>query len=322
MIDCELLDTPCQIGDNLSLQVVLGESEYFTPNEVNVTVTGAGFDLVPNLTLNSPPNFEGIEVEDSVVLIANEIDLVAGATREVTCMANVTEYDGDELQVANASFFFDSYFFDTPDDNNYHYLNQSCLIDNNFGNENESQITCTFFLEYYSDPGNWNCVIKLEENNGLESNDSDSTNVNELLAIGLDDYVDFGTVEMATVSEESELNVTNYGNVQINLSLNGFGVVEDDGLAMNCLSGSIPVGFLKYNLSYSNFGILSYSQFENNYTNLTGSPVVREFNLDYRRNEDFNEAWNQTYWRVYVPLGVAGTCQGNIIFGAVQANGV
>ena len=29
----------------------------------------------------------------------------------------------------------------------------------------------------------------------------------------------------------------------------------------------------------------------------------------------YNEAQNRTYWRIYVPLGVAGTCQGNIVFG-------
>jgi len=34
-----------------------------------------------------------------------------------------------------------------------------------------------------------------------------------------------------------------------------------------------------------------------------------------------NDAINSTYWRIYVPLGVAGTCQGNIVFGATVAPG-
>ena len=34
------------------------------------------------------------------------------------------------------------------------------------------------------------------------------------------------------------------------------------------------------------------------------------------KNEDER---NNTYWRIYVPAGVAGDCSGNIVFGAVSA---
>jgi len=66
---------------------------------------------------------------------------------------------------------------------------------------------------------------------------------------------------------------------------------------------------------------MNLSEFEKKYVNLTSSPNVKKFNLDYRKNDLTNDAINVTYWRIYVPLGVSGNCQGNIIFGAVQAPG-
>ena len=139
------------------------------------------------------------------------------------------------------------------------------------------------------------------------------------MAVGLPQSLDYGLVNATYVSEEGILNVTNYGNVKINLSLSGYAVNEGDGFAMNCsLGGNISINYEKYNLTDSNPGSLSLSQFEASYVNLTSSPKVREFNLNYRQDDTQNEAINSTYWRIYVPVGVGGTCQGNIVFGAVQ----
>lgn len=53
-IDCELLSTPCNIGDEIRVQV-LNEQGY-TSYWVNLSVTGASEDTAPNITLNSIPN--------------------------------------------------------------------------------------------------------------------------------------------------------------------------------------------------------------------------------------------------------------------------
>ncbi len=55
MIDCELLPSGCNIGENLTLKVI-NNGENYISEEKNVTVTGAGYDLVSNITLNSPPD--------------------------------------------------------------------------------------------------------------------------------------------------------------------------------------------------------------------------------------------------------------------------
>ena len=54
MIDCELLSQPCKVGDNLSVKVINNGDNYISEIE-NVTVQGLGYDVVENLSLNSPP---------------------------------------------------------------------------------------------------------------------------------------------------------------------------------------------------------------------------------------------------------------------------
>ncbi len=55
MINCELLSSSCAVGEELSVKVINNGDDYIS-RIVNVSVTGAGFDLAPNLILNSPPN--------------------------------------------------------------------------------------------------------------------------------------------------------------------------------------------------------------------------------------------------------------------------
>jgi len=54
MIDCELLNKGCNISSILSLSVLNNGDGYISYTK-NITITGAGFDIVENLTLNSPP---------------------------------------------------------------------------------------------------------------------------------------------------------------------------------------------------------------------------------------------------------------------------
>ncbi len=319
MIDCELLSSPCDLGDVLSVKVFDDNSgEYFSSREVNVTVTGAGYDLANNLTLNSPPQIDSVVVDDSLVSVSDEIDLVAASSREINCTANITELDGDSIQNVQGRFFYSTYSFETADDNNYHYSNDNCHVDYAFGGANESQVVCSFYLEYYSDPGSWNCQLRLEDNYSASSNETDSTNVNELLAIGISDLLNFGFGELQNVSSEKVANVTNYGNVMVNLSLSGYGAVEEDGLAMDCMEGNISVDYMKYNLTDSNPGSLTLGQFEGAYKNLTAIPKVNVFNLDYKKDDFGEDMENSTYWRIYVPSDVAGSCSGSIVFGAVK----
>jgi len=261
---------------------------------------------------------------------ATSVILIANSTKLVNCEALVRDWNNDsDISTVIAEFFNSS--FGLVDDNNNHYTNNNCSINRTFGTWHGVSDTnytalanCSFFVWYYANPGDWNCTVTVNDSLNWNASGSDNISVAELLAISLPTDINYGTVNSTYVSNENITNVTNVGNVKINLSSSGYAFNESDGLAMNCTLGSIKnisIYYEKFNLTTSTAGTLSLTQFEGNYVNLTSSPVVKRFSLDYRQNDTINEATNSTYWRIYVPLGVAGTCQGNIVFGATKATG-
>ena len=310
----------------MTVRVFNDGSGYLT-KELNVTIGGAGFSQAENLTLNSPPNIGTITVDDSTFSPADEVDLFPATTRNITCEGVVTEYDGENTVIEARAIFFDNDNSSllASDDNNYHYSNNSCNIDYSYGTSNEVYVNCSMNIWYYANSWDWNCTINVTDNLTGSGYGSDLTFINPLLALGIDSPVTFGLLNASSVSDELELNVTNYGNIKINLSLSGYGFQENDGNAMNCTLGAtknISIENEKFNLTESTSGNLGVPEFIGNYTNLTSTPTVRSFNLNQRENDAENDASNSTYWRIYLPLGVAGSCEGNIIFGAVKSNEV
>jgi hypothetical protein len=324
MIDCELLNAGCNVGNEIRVKVINNGDNYIA-DYVNLTVTGAGYDTAPNLTLSSPSNITSVVVDDSIAVPADEIDLTAASNRTVICEAIVEGLDGNYLQNATAIFFDNANSnYGDSDDNNDHYTNNSCYINASYGNENQSQVLCNFEISYYANPGTWECILKVVDSFNISSNKSDITSINTLLSIGLPSAADFGVVNATEVSNEFKLNVTNYGNLKINLSLLGFAIYEGDNLSMNCTFGAtknISVIYTKYNLTDSNTSTMTLSEFQLYYSDLTDSPTVKKFDLDYRKQDSYNEATRETYWRIYVPAVASGSCQGKIVFGASNAAG-
>ena len=317
MFDCEQLLTPCEIDDELKIKVFDTGGGYLSKN-ISVIVTGAGFDLANNLTLNSPPIILSLNVDDDLTYPINQIDLFAASTRDVICEAIIEEYDGDSLFNVIAEFFGEtSSFYGDSDDNNTHYTNNSCYVNDSYGTENQSQILCGFEVEYYANSENWVCNFTIEDNYSVSSDESNSTFINQLLSIEVNSFFDFGYVNSQAVSNESVMNITNMGNTKINISFLGYAINEGDGFAMNCSDdGNLSIDLLKYNLTASTFGELTFGEFNNYYLNLTGSSAIKNTGLNFRQNDLLNEAVNSTYWRIYVPEGVAGDCQGNIVISA------
>lgn len=324
MIDCEMLQEECNINDNLSLKVI-DNGDHYVSEEKNVTVSGAGYDVVGNISLNSPPNVTYVNVEDDLASPPDEIDLIPATTKEVTCIARAMDYEGENSIVNATGRFYDNVAssYGGNIDNNEHYRNDSCAINYSYGSANEVEIYCTFDVWYYANSQDWNCTIWVEDNLSASSIGDDTSFINPLLALGLDSILNFNLI-FPDITEEATLNVTNYGNVEINLSLNGYAFEENDGYSMNCSEGdgNISIEHEKFNLTASNSGAISLGELESEYTNLTSSPVTRQFNLNYRGDDLTNDAIGPTYWRMYIPDGISGNCQGNIVFGAVQAPGV
>ena len=74
MIDCELMDTPCSVGDTLNISLVTDGSGYDGLETVQLNVTGAGFDIAPNISMTTPFTVYNVTVEDSFSSPENEID--------------------------------------------------------------------------------------------------------------------------------------------------------------------------------------------------------------------------------------------------------
>lgn len=91
MFDCELLGTACDIGDEIRVKV-FNNGDGYVSEERSAIVTGAGFDAMPSLTLNSPPNvsliFPGNNANTSHMLV----NFTCSASDLDGDLANVTLY--------------------------------------------------------------------------------------------------------------------------------------------------------------------------------------------------------------------------------------
>ena len=300
----------------------------FIPQDV---LAGIGSPSITTITEfeveNSFPEIQNITINGGTA-----ITLIPNSTKTVECIGIIIDYNGDtDIKTANATFFDSSISQTDPDDNNDHYTNPSCEINRTFGsyagiNDDayKALASCTFEIEYYANPGLWNCSMQVNDSVNNKGTGAEEEVISELLALGLPATINYGTVNATYVSDENITNITNYGNVEINLSLEGYGASQGDGSAMNCTFGSvgnISIEYEKYNLTASTPGVLSLSETEATHTNLTTTPEIKQFNLGPRMDDTTNDAIKESYWRIYVPKGVAGTCTGNIIFGATTAAG-
>lgn len=254
------------------------------------------------------------------------VDLIANSTKNVTVFVIARDFNGED-DIKNISVaFYDTVnsSYNGAESNGTHYF-QYCTINTSYGDSYEVNATCVFQVWYYARNSTWNAVALAYDNSSyLSNNKTLNVTINSLLAIGLPDTIDYGTVNATYVSDQVIANVTNFGNVPLNLTLSGYAVTPGDNLSMNCTLGAtknISVYYEKYNLTASSLGVLTLTQMEQRYLNLSTTTVNKSFNLNYRMNDSYNEAVNSTYWRIYVPMGVAGSCSGNIVFGAFQGNG-
>lgn len=282
----------------------------------------------PNATVQTTLQIGNVFPEIISVTVnggAGSLDLTPNSTSTVTVEVLARDYNG-EADIVNVSVeFFDNVasFLGDSDDNNYHYSNDTCIVDTDYGDIYEINATCTLPVWYYANSELWNASVTITDNSSLSAQGEDTITINALLALLLPDSIDYGLVNATEVSSEVLANVTNVGNVGLNLSLSGYAVTPGDNLAMNCTLGAIKnisLDYERYNLTTSTPGQLTLQTFQGNYTNLTSSPIIKEFNLPKRTDnaQQFVDDTQPSYWRIYVPLGVAGSCSGNIVFGAVQ----
>jgi hypothetical protein len=124
----------------------------------------------------------------------------------------------------------------------------------------------------------------------------------------MDSVLDFGNLGVNQESNETTANVTNAGNRNTNISVEGYGVTPGDGLAMACTFGSIPVGNERYD-------ILNGTSYSFMYQLTGGTTMAKNFYMPQRTSESADST-NKTYWKILIPGGAGGVCNGKILFTA------
>jgi hypothetical protein len=264
------------------------------PNYRNISI-----DTRANIT-NAQPEILNITLEDPVTLNA-------GTTYPVSCNISVRDWNGAAtIDTVNATYFHSTSSLNAADDNNTHYTNSSCTqtgIDGFLAN-----YTCTFDVYYYALPNEWNCTVFANDTNSFVGNGTTNGSINELLALNVTNPIDYGDLAINDFSTDQTANVTNFGNVPINVSVYGFGNTTGDGLAMVCDQGNITVD----NQRYATSPAIPYAS----KTSLTSSGVQLENLTIGKQTLPTTEITNTTYWQLFVPPNPFGQCNGTVVFQA------
>ncbi|MEM3374011.1 MAG: hypothetical protein QXE31_02200 [Candidatus Woesearchaeota archaeon] len=275
----------------LLFEPIIQSQPYNQTAIINVTV---------NIT-NSAPIITSISLETPITLIGYD-------TKMVYCNATAFDFDNNTV-IANATFYYQGYSPDTPDDQNYHYTNVSCRQTGRYNTE--TNFTCGFNVSFFANNGTWYCNITVIDDFGaFSSNISNPGLIQPLIAIYVPGILDFGNLNQGENTSDKLVNITNAGNRNINISVEGWAQYPGDNLAMNCTFGNIPIQYERYNISAN-------SDFINMYQLTSTTTMIRNFFIRQRTDENLDSV-NTTYWKLYAPIGAGGVCTGKILFTATD----
>jgi len=257
----------------------------------------------------------------NLTIYPNPVTLNAGSTINVSCIAEVFDWNGvSDYYNASAVFFQQNQGVEGSLDNNIRYFanNDSCFktqVD-----ASNYTINCTVNVWYYANNGSWNCSMTIYDDGGgpdphIRINTTtfanSSTNISTLLAVDVPALLEYGNLTVTQTSAEKQLNITNYGNIPMNVSVRAF-ANNNDGLnrSLTCDYGAIPVEYERWTI-YSG---LPYAQM--NLSSNLSSPIHNLTFYQRTNDTDFGNDRNSTYWRLQIPLGVGGSCNGTLQFAA------
>jgi hypothetical protein len=244
----------------------------------------------------------------------DDIQLTASTnTNLVYCNATATDVNGwQDIISASANLWHSTSTVGAANDKNVHYSavngtmgTGKCNIGS--GSGNDVPIVCQVYLEHEATNGTWYCNITVTDSASATGSNQTSTTVAPLVAMTVvNDTLAYGSMSPNTNSSTLTANVTNEGNVQIGVNVNG--------TAMVCsTTGNVPLTNIKYSSTNQAYADMSAA--------LTGSAVqVSGFTLVPEGISPFSDdqmASLNTYWAIGVPVGVKGTCVGNVTVTAI-----
>ena len=286
------------------------------------------YNLVPLVVSWGPSNnYENVSVRTTVNVTQSypeiinitcnngtAITLTAGGTYRVDCLVEIRDFNGGgAISNVNGTFYY--YLNDTfdSDDNNTHYTNNSCSQDGAASGYFVNW-TCSFDVWYYALNGTWEANITVNDSYNLTANDYSNSTISPLYALNVTSPIDFGNLPVGDTSSTSvQANVTNFGNMDINVSVFGFGgndSVSGAGLSMICAQRNISLPNERYDLSSATL--------YNAMTRITGAAVTIPGIMVTKQTQAGVYSVNSTYWRLHVNVTTNpfGICNGTVVFAA------
>ncbi len=263
-----------------------------------------------NWLFNVAPYISGsVSTYDATTLSSTDITLIGNSTKNVVCSA--TAYDGNgysDLTGVTAVLYRSGVGAGAGDDRSNHYtLTSQCVASG--GSGNTQVYTCTFSVYYYADATdagtysgeNWLCKITPADHVG-----AGTSTVSSGIEMDTLKYIDVSSLNYGSLTpgqnttSDHKATVTNEGNVATGFKVSG---VES---ALTCSSrGTIAIGYEQYHLtSFVYGGGAALAQVETD----TGASINKPTQSTPLPTQD-------TYWQMYVPNGVKGTCTGSTTFG-------
>ncbi|MEM5814689.1 MAG: exo-alpha-sialidase, partial [Candidatus Aenigmatarchaeota archaeon] len=285
---------------------------------INLTSGSAGKLVVDNMNVYyeyKAPTIGSVLVEDDIPFPYDQVDLAAGQTKQVVCNGTVNDMNGGfdiNASTPTGRFYASPATFTCSGDNNNCYYNSSCAWLNTV-NSTAQYAECRFNAWYNAKNTTglgWTCNLTVVDTIGLPASGTDTTDINPLLAVGTPAVISFGSMAVGdTSANDVNATIRNYGNVQIDLALNGS--------ALSCNVGSVPATYLRYNCTHygQTYGTnMAYLPNTLSSANCTGFDLAK--NSTATTQAPMAPAKNLP-WKIKVPPAVFGNCQGTIWFAAV-----
>ncbi|MFA6073375.1 MAG: hypothetical protein WC758_04645 [Candidatus Woesearchaeota archaeon] len=235
------------------------------------------------------------------------ITLNAGSTRTIYCNATIRDWNGyNDLTNVNATFYYFLNQSSEVDDGNVHYTNTSCSESINDG-QYLANYSCALDIKYFAYNGTWYCNVTAIDNKNFTGSLNASTKINPLYALNVTDVIDYGNLSVTDYSENITAAITNYGNMNINVSVLGYGLTQGDGLGFVCQLGT--------NIS------VQYQRFASTAQPWSSKIPLAATNKDMgatllKQTDDLTPVTLDTYWQLYVPPNPFGLCTGTVRFTA------
>ncbi len=242
----------------------------------------------------------------TTVILDSLITLTPGSTKKVYCNATITDSDND-MTGANATIYYYLNESIQADDNNVHYTNSTC----SYTGSTIKDVNCAFDVYYLANNGTWNCNLTVTDG-VYNSSDVDSGIIDALYAINISlQEISYGNLYQPEYSVDKTADAINLGNMPLNITVRGFGILENDNNAMICPANNISVDNERYAFAastpFASKAVLTSTDVN------TGNTVPKPTNIAVTES-------TTTYWQLYAPpttpsLGI-GKCNGSIVFTA------